>query len=721
MNLRSGCHLFTLLLLFLPFLTQAQKTITLDPDADRQNIVFDAVILEDPEHTYNAQEVLAMPEEAFANIEKDNLDFTAKTYWLKFTVKNPNDTTRHWLVDVARPITNKVVLYDLKGTEIKRIRQSGDDFTFSTKKIDHRKNMFEVTLRSFEEQAYLLQLESDGEMLTIPVTFWKTEAFEQNDYSEQFMLGFYYGILGFVTLIYFFFYLVLRERSFSYYVLYVISIAGLQFALDGLAFQYLFPNSSYFANQFVLIFAALTVVFVMLYGKYFMKLKERLPKMNFAFNCMMWLVIAVLLGSFIPAVYPITFPVINILAMLSIVMVPLAIMVAVRKGHKVSAFFSIAFIMLIVGAIIFILRNLSVLPNNLFTEHVLKIFSALEVIFLSFSMANRYREMQKEKELAQAETLRQMEEKAKLQEGINARLEKEVKERTAEIELQKEELSEKNQDILGSIQYAQRIQQAILPTRELVNELLPDSFILYRPRDIVSGDFYWVAKVHNSADRNLVVFAAADCTGHGVPGAFVSIIGNNFLQLGQSEPSVNTPAEALNFLNKGVSDTFTTGVGDNIVRDGMDIALCAIDFDNDLLFFAGAKNPVYIIRKDEGEHPIEPTLRAEGYALFELKGDKQPIGHYVGEFLPFNDKEFKLLKGDTIYVFSDGYPDQFGGEKGKKFMARRFKNMLLSIQGKSMADQQTHLDNALEDWMAPGGSDTSFEQVDDILVMGVRY
>jgi len=266
---------------------------------------------------------------------------------------------------------------------------------------------------------------------------------------------------------------------------------------------------------------------------------------------------------------------------------------------------------------------------------------------------------------------------------------------------QKQIIETKNKDITDSIRYAERIQNAILPTAKQIKELLPDSFVLFRPKDIVSGDFYWLTHVKTNGSLNSLV-AAADCTGHGVPGAFMSMICSSLLNEAVNEKGITKPSDILKEVRKGVIAALkqTGAQGEN--KDGMDVALCNIDIENRRLEYAGAYNSIYIVGANGDSQ------------LREFRGDKQPVGFFSEDLEPFTNHEISMNKGETIYISSDGYIDQFGGPKGKKFKSKPFKDLLVSIQDKSMAAQKEMLEKSLDEWKG------SIEQVDDILVIGIR-
>lgn len=265
-----------------------------------------------------------------------------------------------------------------------------------------------------------------------------------------------------------------------------------------------------------------------------------------------------------------------------------------------------------------------------------------------------------------------------------------------QVERQKEIVEVKNKEILDSITYAKRIQYAILPPQQMVKKHLPSSFIFYRPKDIVAGDFYWMETVEQDNGKEpLVLFSVADCTGHGVPGAMVSVVCNNALNRAVREFGLVRPNDILDKTRELIIEQFEKSEDD--VKDGMDVALCALDRETMTLQFAGANNSLYIIRNQ---------------SFMEVKADKQPVGKHI-DSRPFTRNEVKLEKGDHLYIFSDGFADQFGGPEGKKFKTSKFKDLLLSIHSKSMEEQANEIDAVFASWKG------KLEQVDDVLVMGV--
>jgi serine phosphatase RsbU (regulator of sigma subunit) len=272
-----------------------------------------------------------------------------------------------------------------------------------------------------------------------------------------------------------------------------------------------------------------------------------------------------------------------------------------------------------------------------------------------------------------------------------------------EIQKQRDHIQRQNENISKSINYAQGIQKALLPTQASLTTYFPDSFIFFRPRDIVSGDYYWFRPISNSKDEfnhetDKFAISAIDCTGHGVPGAFLSMIGYNLLDEIVSK-GIHTPGAILRELNNGIRKALRQDETDN--RDGMDMALCVVDFKNKIVEFSGAKNPIVYVSEEE---------------VFRIRGDKESIGGGYGVFEnDFTTHQILVEKPTWFYLFSDGFIDQFGGADGRKFMIKSFVDMLASISILQGEQQREMLKNTLKDWLG-----TQYQQVDDILVVGFK-
>jgi len=260
---------------------------------------------------------------------------------------------------------------------------------------------------------------------------------------------------------------------------------------------------------------------------------------------------------------------------------------------------------------------------------------------------------------------------------------------------QHDKLEEQNKDITDSIRYAQHIQRAYLPDIELLKAYYPDSFIYLKPRDIVSGDFYWMASVGDK-----FVMAMADCTGHGVPGGFITILGMTLLNSIVKDKGVTDPGLILTHLHAGFRISLSDSMGNKNIGDGMDISICTIDPSNQQLEFAGARRPLYFHSNNE---------------LQTVKGNKASVGETIGQsVIDFTTHQLSYEPGDAIYLFSDGFPDQFGGSRNKKFSSARFHELIKGMTDKKMAEQETLLDTSLTDWIG------EVSQIDDILVIGMR-
>ncbi len=278
-------------------------------------------------------------------------------------------------------------------------------------------------------------------------------------------------------------------------------------------------------------------------------------------------------------------------------------------------------------------------------------------------------------------------------------LEKIVAERTAEVVEQKELIEEKQKEIVDSINYAQRIQKALLASDQLLNSNLKNYFLYFNPKDIVSGDFYWASPLANG---NFALLTA-DSTGHGVPGAMMSMLNISCINEAINERKLTSPAQILDHARQRIIQSLSQDGSLEGGKDGMDCSLVSFDFKNKKLTYASANNPVWIVRRT-----------GNGHELIDLKSDRMPVGKHERDNIPFKEQTIDLMAGDIIFTLTDGFADQFGGAKGKKFKYKPLQDFLISHADENLADQKKHLEAAFNDWKG------KLEQVDDVCIIGVK-
>lgn len=617
-----------------------------------------------------------------------NFGFYKGTVWLKIVT---NQFDKDDILEIKNSNIDQISLFTFQKNGYHLKEETGDLFPFHHRKIKHR--FFHFKLNSSD--TILLKVNNNGKQLFIPLSIRSKDKYAARDYDEQFIFGIYYGLCLFALILNLFIFSRIRERSTLMYLFYLAGLIFLQLALDGHGFEYFWSNSSYVANHAPGFAASFSVYFLALFTQLFLQTKHFLPKSHRILTLISYIILINLLLSLIPSTHQFSILAINIITLLfNLFILPIAF-VTFKKKFKPARYFLLAFVILIFSSIAFILRNFGVLPSSFLTDYSLQIGSIFEITLLTFAIVDRFKSFK-------TEALLRLEELNKLQAEQNEKLAAEVAARTQEINDQKILLEIKNKETLDSINYAKRIQTALIPSEATFNSYFTDAFTLWEPKDIISGDFYWASTTTTTLDesenKSLTVFCVGDCTGHGVPGAIISVIGLKLLNLSISNSSINSTSEALDFLHDQFKKTFQNDSNNHVIRDGMDVSICAIDKINNTLYFSGAKNGIYIIRNNE---------------LIELKGDKQSIGA-ESQILNYTQHTFDLQKGDAIYLYSDGFADQFGGEKGKKFMYKPLKDLILANSSLPMSEQKAILYSAFIGWKG------NLEQTDDVCIVGVR-
>lgn len=653
----------------------------------------DICYVEDASEALAIEEVVSMPDSIFQRVESStpNFGFSRSSYWLRFTVHGQSTGGAPQFLEVRNPLLNNVELYERRGVEIIRRYITGDVHPFNSRPVDHPNFILPLNIPINESREYYLKVNTGGEQFLVPLTIWDKAGLDGRDHSDLIFKGGYFGILVFVLLFNLFIFLVVKERSSLFYMHYNLNLLLLQLSLSGLAFQHLWPMSPYLANVANPIFASLGVFALLKFSQQFLSLREYFPKINTVFSYIGYAVVlnAILAVFWTPRIFHCTVLAINGIAfLLNLAIFPLGYAVW-KKGFQPARFFLIGFAVLILTVFAFIANNVGWMHQEFFAIYGLQIGSALEVVLLSFAIVHRFKDF-KQKSMATLRAMNQLEREQ------NTVLERKVEERTFQLQEQTKRVANQNEEIISSIRYARRIQSSLLPSDEEVTQALKNGFVLYKPKDIVSGDFYWVHRFWKDGEE-WTLFAVADCTGHGVPGALMSVMGQNFLKESVRECDSVEPSIVLNKLDEKVRMALSKQSDYSHASDGMDIAVGMIGRASFRLQFAGANNGLAVMR---------------GKELMILDGDRRSIG--MASSHTFELHHFQLEPNDHIYAWTDGLRDQFGGVKGKKLKTSGVFQWIENVVKEDVSVQALRLEQLFYEWKG------EFEQVDDVCLLGIR-
>lgn len=688
----------------------AQKTIFLE-EAKTYKVGKSLLYYEDVAKVITFDKVLADSNQQikWQASQADNLNFglNLSAVWVKINFQNTTGKN-DWLLEVAYPALDTVEVYQkINGTWQKKLYS--DRQPFHLRDIQHHNYVIPLALPDTTSQIIYIRAASGGS-LTLPIDVLQVKTFTEKVATEEIGFGVYYGIMLCMLLYNLFIFLSLRDKSYIYYIVSIISTTLFLGNVKGHTFQHLFPNfielqntgSTFGMLGWVASSALFTISF--LKSEKYTKVLTKILYVNVGIG-----VIGVLATPFAP--YSIITRIAAAMVGLNALIIFTTTITNTFKGNQIARYFTLAWTFFLACVVTIVLSRAGILPTNFFTINSIEIGSAVEVILLSFALSDRYKLLKRANEKLQLEAL-------KTQKEANETLEINVKARTIELQETVEELNQineelqssvdvikdqkriiekKNTDIMSSIQYARRIQTAMLPVDTKMQEWLPEHFIFLKPRDVVSGDFYWAAEKDGK-----IFIAAADCTGHGVPGALMSMVGINILNEIVNVKKITQTDNILAKLRKGVITTLQQDTTDN--RDGMDIAICVIDKEQRTVEYSGANNGLFYVK----------TVNGEAISTF-IKADKMSIGGMQTESKEFTKHIIKVPQGEkaSFYIYSDGYQDQFGGVEGKKLLVRGFHQLLVNIHQLQMQEQKNVLQEHLTTWL-----NESNDQIDDILVIG---
>ena len=630
--------------------------------------------------------------------------------WLKLTINNISDhdirTFIYW------GYSSKIDVYLANVSKITQTFRLG----YSREKQQHPYSSplnegSSVLIRANPSETIVLIGYQCNENLNTSLYQQTLEPSPQHKPMHGLMQGAFFGILLIMSIYHFLIYLNIKDRSYILYILYIAAV-GLTFLRTNSFLTSLLPGDV-LTNFLILAIISDNLISpaYLLFTREYVKLRDISPRWD---KTALWLIrarLGMMAACFI--IFQITrdpsltFSIINISLLIEILIFSLSFRTISQRGSLVAKYFVVGTMVLFAFSVVAVLFLVLDGYNGHIGTILIEYGACAQILVFAAGFGKKLKLDEEEKLSAQERLIQQLKENELLQTKVNRELEEKVKERTREIVLQKEEIEsqidelersntiikKKNTQITDSIHYAKRIQDAFLPMESELSDSFSDCFIYYQAREIVSGDFYWVKRAE---DRLFI--AVADATGHGVPGALMSMLGNAALNEAAGNISQASTDEILNRMRNVVKQALRQTGEDHEAKDGFDISICSFDFKKQVMEFSGANRPILIYQDTK---------------MVELKGDRQPIGIYINE-LPFSSQSFPLSKGDCIYLFTDGYSSQFGGEKKETFKTKRFKELLQNIYKQPMAVQKQELDNCLKAWK--GGTD----QIDDITVIGLR-
>ncbi len=645
-----------------------------------------------------------------ANDDVPYLGINNNIYWLKIELEKPKEAPNDWILLLDHTQFNYVDFYlktdssaNWQEEKMSRLRP------FRERMLPYPG--FAVKLDFSKRNKQLIFIRIEGQRLkVVPLYVIRHSEQEKQNNIESTCYGLYFGILLGLFLYNAFLTVTLRDKSYLYYTLSILVTFLIFSNMSGKMCQYLLGDFAYIQPRVLETTSAFLIILPISFTQTFLNIKQHIKWLDYTYSTIKLLTIAALPlimfsnDFFVETQY-------YYYTLLSI-QTPLLLYAGIAlwyKGEDYARYYVFAWFGYIVGGTLNLQRDLGFLPYSFWTTHGAEIGSALEAVLLSLALSSRYQRFRQEKEKATQHALA-------VQEEANRSLEQKVNERTLAlseanqdllqlneelastleiVNVQKDEIAHQQEQIVSSINYAQRIQKAILPTLDEIASHFKHFFVLFKPRDVVSGDFYYCQQIQGN-----IILAVIDCTGHGVPGAFMSLVANDLLNEIILGRGVTAPHLIIANLHKAVRKTLRQADSKN--HDGLDLVLLSVDKNKQSVAFAGAKNPLYY---------VQDTV------LHIIKGDKMPVGGEQREKERFfTQHDLQIQAPTTFYLATDGYPDQFGGPKGRKFLSKNFRELLLEVSLEPLEEQKKMLDERLVAWQKGG----TMPQTDDILVVGFK-
>lgn len=649
-----------------------------------------------------------------------NFGFTKSIYWLKFSMINETDTPRDFILGINYPLLFSIDFYSINGVNLEKHIASGERYSFSSREIKNRNYLFDLKLNPGITYNFYVRVSSQGGPLQIPIKIQAYKSFIDSENNELMINGLFLGMFVFVFLFNLFLMLIKKGMLNLFYSIYVALLTLFLLNISGFSFQYLWPNLPWFQKHSTLVFSGLANVFLILFAQRFFNYKLNFGRIYKISNGLIAFVLLLTILSLFEGQFFATINLgLNISSLITVAFLTLISMRGLRKQNHMHYYFVFSFIFFLLGVGLYVFNNLGIYTNSYIALMSLKVGFLLEVVLLMFAVLHKYKsiENQTSKELENIVLSRTKELEDQKKELLIQKTEiiyqrdKIINQHRNALK-QSEMINNINKEINDSINYAKTIQNAVLTPKSKLDKALADYFILNMPKATLWGDFFWFY------ERNQrVYFAVADCTGHGVPGAMISMLGIAALNDIVLNEEYLSPAEILNKLSTIVEKSLHQPGNFGEAQDGMDINICMIDKVSKTILSAGTNNPVYIFRESvfaEQESYIK-NYEFDDNHLIAVLPDKLPIGYNHKARVSFKNKKVNLKANDMIYLFSDGYADQFGGLQNKKYQQKRFRQLL--SENATIFDNQMqhqHVQTNFKNWKG------EHDQIDDVMIFGVR-
>lgn len=649
-------------------------------------------------------------------------------FWLNFKIKNLSKSEINWVISLG--FFHKIEIYQFVEGKLTNKYLAGTKNSSSKFDSILKYGRDHILYLPENKTIEVFIKFSGGSASSLPMNLYSYRSYLKERSQNNMINGLFHGIIIMMILYHLLIYFSVKERSYVFYSLYLLNVSLAFLIPQG----YLWPITSgemATLGWCMIIFIQGIIGFTyLLFLQSFIQTKTTLPRWNKFFNYLkiiniIVVVIAVIMVP-IKQSTDISFLMINI-GVAVLIFGTLASLIPIYKlKNTISQYFVFGSLILYITALFGFIYLVVFADTSDIQQNIMKTGVIAQMLIFALGLGKKIQLTERDKQEAQLNLIAQLEENQALQTKVNRELEEKVRERTARIRQANEEimaqrddlenantlLEEKNEEILhqktllershndikDSINYASRIQKAVLPKNKEINQFLPEHFILFKPRDVVSGDFYFVKKI---GER--IVILAADCTGHGVPGAFMSMLGISLLNEIVRKNISGTAADILNQLRIEIKESLSQTGAKGEQQDGMDVALCILELNECRLNYAGAYNPLWLYRNNDEANP----------GLMEIKADTQPVGIYLKE-KPFSNHYLDLKHNDMFYLFSDGFSSQFGGGNSKTYKSKHLKEFLASINNDSATLQKIKLEEEFENWKGDN------QQLDDVLIIGVR-